>query len=73
MKTQPTNIYDAFFKSLLSESEMADTFLREHLPREVVELLAPQPSGCVCQQATMLPAYSQARLLMPKRDTNVQI
>lgn len=42
MQIQPTNIHDAFFKSVLSKSEMADAFLREHLPREVAELLAPQ-------------------------------
>ena len=36
-----TNIHDAFFKSVLSDREAAGIFLREHLPREVVDLLTP--------------------------------
>jgi len=40
--SKPTNIHDAFFKSVLSDREAAGIFLREHLPREVVDLLAPE-------------------------------
>jgi predicted transposase YdaD len=43
MQNHPTNIHDAFFKAALSTSEMADVFLRERLPREVAELLTPEP------------------------------
>lgn len=39
MQLPQTNIHDAFFKKVLSQSEMADTFLREHLPREFTDLL----------------------------------
>ena len=39
--SKPTNIHDAFFKNVLSDREAAGIFLREHLPREVVDLLAP--------------------------------
>jgi predicted transposase/invertase (TIGR01784 family) len=36
------NIHDAFFKQVLSDPELAGVFLREHLPREVASLLAPE-------------------------------
>lgn len=42
MSTQITNIHDAFFKQVLGEPELAEQFLREHLPPEVVELLGPE-------------------------------
>jgi len=32
-----------FFKQVLSDSKLADTFLREHLPADVVGLLGPEP------------------------------
>jgi len=41
--SKPANIHDSFFKKALSDRQAADTFLREHLPREVVDLLAPEP------------------------------
>jgi predicted transposase/invertase (TIGR01784 family) len=40
--SKPTNIHDAFFKNVMSDRRAADIFLREHLPREVVNLLAPE-------------------------------
>jgi predicted transposase YdaD len=43
MSTQIQNIHDAFFKQALSDPEMAGTFLREHLPTELSELLSPEP------------------------------
>jgi len=36
-----TNIHDSFFKDVLSDRQAAGIFLREHLPREVADLLAP--------------------------------
>jgi len=39
--SKPTNTHDSFFKNVLSDREAAGIFLREHLPREVVDLLAP--------------------------------
>ena len=42
MSNQVANVHDAFFKQVLSESEIADTFLREHLPADVVSLLGPE-------------------------------
>ncbi len=46
MSSQIANIHDAFFKRVLSDREAADTFLREHLPPEVIKLIAsdrPEP------------------------------
>jgi hypothetical protein len=43
MSNQVANIHDAFFKQVLSDSKLADTFLREHLPADVVGLLGPEP------------------------------
>src|SRR3954465_5631430 len=40
--SKPTNIHDSFFKNVLSDREAAGIFLREHLPREVADLLAPK-------------------------------
>src|SRR5882724_6742154 len=42
MANQISNIHDAFFKQVLSDSKLADTFLREHLPADVVGLLGPE-------------------------------
>jgi len=42
MPTQTANIHDAFFKKVLGDPESAGTFLREHLPPEVVSLLGPE-------------------------------
>lgn len=36
-------IHDAFFKQIIGDPMMADRFLREHLPPEVVGLLASEP------------------------------
>ena len=36
-------VQDAFFKQVLSDSRLAETFLREHLPADVVDLLGPEP------------------------------
>jgi len=43
MSKPPTNLHDAFFKTFMSEPHLAGKFLREHLPSEVAELLAPEP------------------------------
>jgi hypothetical protein len=43
MSNQVANIHDAFFKQVLSDPKLADTFLREHLPADVVGLLGPEP------------------------------
>jgi hypothetical protein len=43
MSNQVTNVHDAFFKQALSDTKLADTFLREHLPADVVDLLGPEP------------------------------
>ena len=43
MSSRLPNIHDAFFKQALSDPEMAGTFLREHLPVELAELLGPEP------------------------------
>ena len=42
MSNQIGNIHDSFFKRTLSDPELAGTFLREHLPPELVELLGPE-------------------------------
>lgn len=42
MSAQISNIHDAFFKQVLSDPELAGTFLREHLPPEVASLLGPE-------------------------------
>ena len=42
MSKQITNIHDAFFKRVLSDPSLASTFLREHLPPELADLLGPQ-------------------------------
>jgi predicted transposase/invertase (TIGR01784 family) len=47
MSTPPTQLHDAFFKSFMSKPELAGRFLQEHLPPEVVELLAPGPPELV--------------------------
>jgi Putative transposase, YhgA-like len=39
MSQQLANHHDAFFKKVMSEPHLAGTFLREHLPPELVELL----------------------------------
>jgi hypothetical protein len=43
MSNQLVNVHDAFFKQVLSDPKLADTFLREHLPADVVGLLGPEP------------------------------
>jgi predicted transposase YdaD len=43
MSSQIANVHDAFFKRVLSDPRVADTFLREHLPPEVLELLTCDP------------------------------
>lgn len=40
MSQQIANIHDAFFKNFMGEPRLAQSFLREHLPPEVAELLA---------------------------------
>jgi predicted transposase YdaD len=42
MSAQIPNVHDAFFKQVLSDPELAGTFLREHLPPEVMGLLGPE-------------------------------
>jgi len=42
MPRPSTNLHDAFFKSFMSEPDLAGRFLREHLPSEIAELLAPE-------------------------------
>ena len=42
MSTSIANPHDAFFKQFMSKPELARTFLREHLPPQVAELLAPE-------------------------------
>jgi hypothetical protein len=42
MSSQLANIHDAFFKQVLGDPELAGTFLREHLPSEVADLLGPE-------------------------------
>jgi predicted transposase/invertase (TIGR01784 family) len=42
MPNQIPNIHDVFFKQVLSDPELAGTFLREHLPPEVTSLLGPE-------------------------------
>jgi predicted transposase YdaD len=34
--------HDAFFKQLMSRPELARTFLREHLPPQIAQLLSPE-------------------------------
>lgn len=41
MSNQIPNIHDSFFKQVLSDPELASVFLREHLPRELTNLLGP--------------------------------
>src|ERR1700744_1710705 len=43
MLAPQTNIHDAFFKQIMSEQGIADTLLREHLPREIANLLTAEP------------------------------
>ena len=38
-----SNIHDAFFKHSLGNAKAADTFLREHLPEKLAELLSAEP------------------------------
>jgi len=47
MSKQVANIHDAFFKQALSDPMLAGTFLREHLPAEVADLLGPEPPELV--------------------------
>jgi predicted transposase YdaD len=42
MSKQLANIHDAFFKQALGDPELAGTFLREHLPGELADLLGPE-------------------------------
>ena len=42
MSKQTGNIHDALFKQVLSDPALACTFLREHLPAEVLSLLGPE-------------------------------
>jgi predicted transposase YdaD len=42
MLKPPTHLHDAFFKSFMSEPELAARFLQERLPSEVAELLATE-------------------------------
>ena len=44
MSIQIGTIHDAFFKRVLGNPALAGTFLREHLPAEVAELLGPEPA-----------------------------
>lgn len=43
MSKQLANIHDAFFKQVLSDPRLAGTFLHEHLPPDVADLLGPEP------------------------------
>jgi predicted transposase YdaD len=43
MSNKVVNVHDTFFKQVLSDTKLADTFLREHLPADVVGLLGPEP------------------------------
>ena len=42
MSTSIANPHDAFFRQFMSKPELASTFLREHLPPQVAQLLAPE-------------------------------
>ena len=42
MSKQLANVHDAFFKQVLSDPRLAGTFLREHLPSDVADLLGPE-------------------------------
>src|SRR5581483_7232812 len=42
MSNQVGNVHDSMFKQVLSDPELACTFLREHLPPEVASLLGPE-------------------------------
>ena len=42
MSISLTHIHDSFFKSFMSRPEFANTFLREHLPSQLAELLTPE-------------------------------
>jgi hypothetical protein len=43
MLAPPTNIHDSFFRQVMSESQIAGTFLRKHLPSQLVELFTTDP------------------------------
>ncbi len=43
MPKPAANIHDAFFRKVLGDAESAGTFLREHLPPEVAEVMGPEP------------------------------
>jgi hypothetical protein len=47
MSTPLIQVHDAFFKQVMSDSRLAGTFLREHLPADVVDLLGPEPGGAL--------------------------
>jgi predicted transposase YdaD len=42
MSSSPTPIHDSFFKRFMSRPEFAGTFLREHLPSPIAELLSAE-------------------------------
>ena len=42
MSPSPTAIHDSFFKRFMSRPELAGTFLREHLPSPIAELLSSE-------------------------------
>lgn len=43
MSSHIANIHDSFFKNVLGNQQAANTFLREHLPPDVLELLTSDP------------------------------
>ncbi len=43
MPKPPNKLHDTFFKSFMSEPDVARKFLQEHLPPEVAALFAQQP------------------------------
>jgi predicted transposase/invertase (TIGR01784 family) len=43
MSKQFANIHDSFFRKTLSNPDLAGSFLREHLPPDVADLLGPEP------------------------------
>lgn len=47
MSSQLANLHDAFFKRVLGDQKAADTFLREHLPAEVMALMTCDPPELV--------------------------
>src|SRR3569833_4389111 len=43
MSKPPANVHDAFFRQALADPRLAATYLREHLPSDVAELLSQEP------------------------------